>query len=597
MVSNTHRIEELEKRMGELDGMDERVRDLSSSSRNSGSSDTSNHIATLEKENGILLARIIALEKINTPTSTSYTPRWDKRIAAVERMPKDQQDSINDIIEDCEESIGALREKMTELSAKESSLLKRTTPPTSSSSAGSKKYGKSWQSKSGGERRTTKSSSSNGTDTPAGKKPLACWICKGPHKSAVCLYWGKLNALIGQEEQHDGEEEDEEYAHMGDVHLLNALKKHGTKGKKALGKGLMFVNSTINNKSAKSVMIDTSATHNFISELEAKRLGLKLEKDAGHIKVVNSKALATKGVAKGKGAIPIPATGSLLIMGDTPSMVPTKMIPPPGVKFLSALQFKKGVKKREPTYVAVLALFEETVEEIVPLEIKRVLKTYGDESIKFLDHVVERGQIRMDLEKVRAIQEWKTPTNIKELRSFMGLANNYRQFVDDYSRGATPLAKLLKNGTNASDYALGGVLVQEDHSVANESCKLSEAKRRYTVQEKELLDVTHCLRVWRHYLLGSKFVVKTDNVARIKENLEKDPVVRTILKLLKKGKTRHFWVENDLLWAKGGRLYVLKAGDLQKTLLSECHDTLWAGHPGWKRTHALLKQGYYWPQM
>ena len=51
------------------------------------------------------------------------------------------------------------------------------------------------------------------------------------------------------------------------------------------------------------------------------------------------------------------------------------------------------------------------------------------------------------------------------------------------------------------------------------------------------------------------------------------------------------------MWAKGGRLYVPRAGDLRRALLRECHDTLWAGHPGWQRTHALLKQGYYWPQI
>ena len=216
--------------------------------------------------------------------------------------------------------------------------------------------------------------------------------------------------------------------------------------------------------------------------------------------------------------------------------------------------------------------------------------------------------------------------------------------------------------TDASDFALGGVLLQEGHPVAYESHKLSEAERRYTAQEKEMLAVVHCLRVWRHYLLGSKFVVKTDNSAvshfftqpkltpkqgrwqeflaefdfefehkagrtnqvadalsrkaelaamtlmactaksrvtstmqeRIRENLAKDPVAQTIMNLAKEGKTRQFWVEDDLLWAKGRRLFVPKAGDLRRTLLRECHDTLWAGHPGWQRTYALVKQRYYW---
>ncbi|KAL0290361.1 UNVERIFIED_CONTAM: hypothetical protein Sangu_2577400 [Sesamum angustifolium] len=65
--------------------------------------------------------------------------------------------------------------------------------------------------------------------------------------------------------------------------------------------------------------------------------------------------------------------------------------------------------------------------------------------------------------------------------------------------------------THASDYVLGGVLMQEGHPVAFESKKLKDIEWRYLVHEKELLVVVHCLRLWRHYLLGSPFVVKTNN--------------------------------------------------------------------------------------
>ncbi|KAK3007425.1 hypothetical protein RJ639_015198 [Escallonia herrerae] len=54
---------------------------------------------------------------------------------------------------------------------------------------------------------------------------------------------------------------------------------------------------------------------------------------------------------------------------------------------------------------------------------------------------------------------------------------------------------------------------RECHPVAYESRKLNKAKRCYTTHEKELLAVVHCLRVWRHYLLGSNFIVLTDNTA------------------------------------------------------------------------------------
>ena len=55
--------------------------------------------------------------------------------------------------------------------------------------------------------------------------------------------------------------------------------------------------------------------------------------------------------------------------------------------------------------------------------------------------------------------------------------------------------------------------MQDRHPIAFENSKLNESKQRYTVQEKEMTAIVHCLRTWRHYLLGSKFVVKTDNVA------------------------------------------------------------------------------------
>ncbi|KAL6322886.1 hypothetical protein AAG906_021020 [Vitis piasezkii] len=66
---------------------------------------------------------------------------------------------------------------------------------------------------------------------------------------------------------------------------------------------------------------------------------------------------------------------------------------------------------------------------------------------------------------------------------------------------------------DASDRALGGVLVQEGHPVAFESRKLNNAEQRYSTHENEMTIVVHCLQQWRHYLLGSIFTVVTDNVA------------------------------------------------------------------------------------
>ncbi|KAL5544161.1 hypothetical protein UlMin_007945 [Ulmus minor] len=79
------------------------------------------------------------------------------------------------------------------------------------------------------------------------------------------------------------------------------------------------------------------------------------------------------------------------------------------------------------------------------LYVKREKCAFAQTRINFLGHIIERGQIRMDMKKVRAIQEWKTPANVKELRSFLGLANYYRRFLEEYSKTVAPLTELLKN--------------------------------------------------------------------------------------------------------------------------------------------------------
>ncbi|KAL0282359.1 UNVERIFIED_CONTAM: Retrovirus-related Pol polyprotein from transposon [Sesamum angustifolium] len=70
--------------------------------------------------------------------------------------------------------------------------------------------------------------------------------------------------------------------------------------------------------------------------------------------------------------------------------------------------------------------------------------SFAQESISFLGHIVERGRIRMDPKKVQAIEEWRPPSDVHDLRSFLGLANYYRRFVKGYSEIARPLTDLLK---------------------------------------------------------------------------------------------------------------------------------------------------------
>ncbi|KAK4387229.1 Transposon Ty3-G Gag-Pol polyprotein [Sesamum angolense] len=215
--------------------------------------------------------------------------------------------------------------------------------------------------------------------------------------------------------------------------------------------------------------------------------------------------------------------------------------------------------------------------------------------------------------------------------------NNLKRAMETDPVLALPdMSKPFTVEIDASDFALGGVLMLDNHPVAFESRKLKDIERRYSVHEKELLAVVYCLRLRWHYLLCSPFMVKTDNTAyrtgssnhvadalshradlatlgsvtalsssavatpvrdRARELLPKDLAAQGQVHLVEQGKARQFWLEDGLLMTKGNRLYVPKGGDLRKSLISECHDTLWAGQPGEERTYALVQRAYYWPQM
>lgn len=190
--------------------------------------------------------------------------------------------------------------------------------------------------------------------------------------------------------------------------------------------------------------------------------------------------------------------------------------------------------------------------------------------VTYVGHQISSDGITTDPEKTRAVSEWKPPTTVKELRSFLGFCSYYRRFVKDFARIAGPLHQLVNNclhelkvekklkvpfmkrwnsecqtafdalktklthapvlgfadynkpfivETDASHVGLGAVLSQDQEGqrkvIAYASRRLRPSEknpRNYSSMKLELLALKWAVtEKFRTYLLGSKFEVFTDN--------------------------------------------------------------------------------------
>ena len=66
------------------------------------------------------------------------------------------------------------------------------------------------------------------------------------------------------------------------------------------------------------------------------------------------------------------------------------------------------------------------------------------DKVAFLGHVISVEGVSVEPQKIEAIVNWKPPTNVFEVRSFLGLVGYFKKFVEGFSNIATPLTNLLK---------------------------------------------------------------------------------------------------------------------------------------------------------
>lgn len=181
---------------------------------------------------------------------------------------------------------------------------------------------------------------------------------------------------------------------------------------------------------------------------------------------------------------------------------------------------------------------------------------FAQQQIVYLGHVISSACIATDPAKVEVVSSWPQPQNVKELRSFLGLAGYYRKFVRHFAVIAKPLTNLLKKHelfvwtsehtsafqilkqalvsapvlampdfalpfcveTDTSNQGVGVVLLQQGHPLAFISKSLGPRTRGLSTYEEEYLAIIIAIDHWRQYLQQVEFIIYTDQQSLVHLN-------------------------------------------------------------------------------
>ncbi|GJZ13854.1 putative reverse transcriptase domain-containing protein [Tanacetum coccineum] len=240
--------------------------------------------------------------------------------------------------------------------------------------------------------------------------------------------------------------------------------------------------------------------------------------------------------------------------------------------------------------------------------------------VQFQGHVINGDGIHVDPSKIEVVKNWKAPRTLFEVRSFLGLERKENAFrtLKDKLCNAPVLA--LPDGPkdfvvycDASSLGLGCVLMQRGKVIAYASRQLKIHEKNYTTHDLELGAVVFALKIWRHYLYGTKSVIYTDHKSNIfsqkelnmrkhrwielfsdydceiRYHLGKANVVADALSRkervkpkrdVQRGLDEMIELRNDGALYYLDRIWVPLKGDLRTLIMDEAHKSKYSVHPG-----------------
>ncbi|GKE02755.1 putative reverse transcriptase domain-containing protein [Tanacetum coccineum] len=268
---------------------------------------------------------------------------------------------------------------------------------------------------------------------------------------------------------------------------------------------------------------------------------------------------------------------------------------------------------------------------------------------RFLGHVIDSQGIYVDPTKIEAVKNWASPTTPTKIRQFLGLAEDQESAFQLLKQKLceAPILALPEGNDDfdiycdASHQGLGAVLMQREKFIAYASRQLKLHEENYTTHDLELGAVVFALKIWRHYLYGTKCTVFTDHksLQHILDQKELNIRQRRFLELLAdydceiryhpgktnvvadalsqkerikplratkeenikaenlRGMDKAFEVRPDGTRCIKNRSWLPLFGNLRDLIMHESYILKYSIHPGSDKMYQDLKKLYWWPNM